>query len=85
MKFNVGDRVRITNPKSVAHYAVADMKVTGTIVSIDPQYYAKQKHTWASDVPQYIRNDRTPEGYFVKLDDNPSPAQPYRTSELAKL
>jgi len=84
--FNVGDRVRITNPKVVKHLTVGDMRSTGTVRSIDPTRFAERPKVWADDVPQYIRDDTDPVGYYVQLDDNPLNTRgiAYRAIELDK-
>lgn len=93
----VGTRVQIVNPKSVAHLSFMDMRPIGFIREIDPSYFAESiaRHTygspdwipWANDVPQVVRNDKNPTGFYVVLDDCPqnTVGVAYRQSELKEL
>ncbi len=79
--FQVGDRVRITNPKSIAHLEAGDMRPIGTVVKIEK---VEKMVRVARSVP---RENHGFLGYFVILDDNPldTIGIPYRRTELAKL
>jgi hypothetical protein len=79
--FGIGDRVRITNPKSIAHLEAGGMRPIGTVVKIE-KVEKMVKVEWKKP-----REDRGFFGYFVILDDNPLDTLgiPYRATELAKL
>jgi hypothetical protein len=82
-KFTVGQRVRLTNPKSVAHYDGVGMATCGVVTRVEEHHF-KPKSYWAPDVPVEVRRDTDMTGYFVQLDGQTGEPNAYRQSELAR-
>lgn len=81
----LGDKVKLTNPKSVAIWEAIEARPYGQIIDLDP-YHFRGVVVTAEDTPERIRMDTFPIGYRVAIVDMPMiPPIHYRQSELQKV
>jgi hypothetical protein len=83
----VGTRVRVINPKTVAHYAVIGVEAVGSITAIDPEYFARRnrantRYGFPIDFPVSMRTTDDDRGFYVQFEGADLPPTAYRASEL---